>query len=146
MYYGFDNKGLDAQKYDDNPGARVVSLLAADDAPPYIIITNGKIWRISPTVEQSKRTFVVEALIAAAIFWVASSDWPPSTNEIAALSAVESIIKQGPLPIIVSWDRRTGERRLRAFKDASSVRAFPGVHEKVHVFVDRDIANAGTGV
>jgi membrane fusion protein (multidrug efflux system) len=25
---------------------------------------NGKIWRISPTVEQSKRTFVVEALIA----------------------------------------------------------------------------------
>ena len=31
---------------EENPGAQVVSLLKQEDAPPYVIMTNGKLWRL----------------------------------------------------------------------------------------------------
>ena len=41
----------DSDRKDENPGQKIVSLLEAEDAPDWAIVTNGKIWRL-----YSKRT------------------------------------------------------------------------------------------
>jgi HD superfamily phosphohydrolase len=65
-----------------------------------------------------------------------------SVDQIYVGEAKSEFIKEGPLPMLVGWDRRTGARRLRPFREASSMKdeVMPVIHHKQHVFVDRDVA------
>jgi hypothetical protein len=55
-YLDGQDETRDHEAPDENPGARIVSLLDRDDAPDWAIVTNGKVWRLYARHAHSRAT------------------------------------------------------------------------------------------
>lgn len=136
----------------DNPGARVVSVLASGDAP-WAIVTNGKVWRLYCAVAQSRATSYYEIDLEETLgstdpneafryFWLffrAAAFRPrdvPIAGQRQALSFVDQVLAES-----TEYARRLGDRlKERVFEEVFPELAKGFIAHLRHLDGDADLS------